>query len=305
MAKQTELKNLLQELEVVTRHHELVRTTPFQANQQARAFQKVDVAEKRVFSFFDALNTELADSARAYKNLQDQRNYLAQERDEARKAAEQWQNAAQKAKADLQELAQQVLAMTPTEAPTVPPGNDLDQYEFTDHPKAAGFNGALADALENGWTVVMLKQQGYIKVRDSFALKQVMAMKPADEVAPVENEPFNSTRAAAGDPIEVLMAPGVWVEKKFIGTFIDSRDVPMVSYVYEGEPDWVGMSQVRMKPKAPQQLQMFADVYRNSYGGAYGYLHSEPKSKRPPNAPTMPGIEQLVSDMPVTITVAK
>lgn len=242
MAKQTELKHLLQELEIATRTHERVRATPFQADEQARAFHTADVAEKRVFSFFDKLSTELEDSARAYKSLQDQRNYLAQERDEARKAAAEWQNAAQKAKADLQELAQQVMAMK--EVPHDP------------------------------------------------------VQLPTD--APQMGEPFNSTRAAAGEPIEVLMPADMWIEKQFIGTFVDGRGVPMVSYVHEGEPDWVGVSQVRMKPKAPQQLQMFANVYQANNGEVWGNLHATAEKAK--SAHVRPTIAAAV---PVTFTVAK
>lgn len=271
MAKQTELKNLLQELEMTTRAHERVRAIPFQDDQQARLFraadkaekrifsffdkvsaelqdsaaaykcvpeernylaQERDKAEKRVFSFFDKLNTEIEDSARAYKNLQGQRDYLAQERDEARNAAVKWQNAAQKARADLEELAQQVMAMTPS-------------------------------------------------------------------------EPFNEARAqpGVGDPIEVLMAPDVWIERQFMGTFVDGRGVPMVLYVHEGEPDWVNVSQVRMKPKALQQLQMFANVYgHKDPSGRVGALYETKEAAERAGAGA---VTLLAVGVPVTITVAK
>lgn len=205
MAKQTELKHLLQELEIATRTHARAMRFPLSHDERARAFHAADVAEKRVLSFFDKLSTELEDSARAYKSLQDQRNYLAQERDEARKAAAEWQNAAQKAKADLQELAQQVMAMK--EVP-----------------------------------------------RDPVQL-------PTD--APQMGEPFNSTRAAAGEPIEVLMSPGLWIEKQYIGTFSEARG-EMVTYVHNDAPDCAPLASVRMKSKAPQQLQMFANVFRGA-----------------------------------------
>lgn len=84
MAKQTELKNLLLELEIATRHRERVNNCETSLDEKARAFHEADRAEKRVFSFFDALHTELEESARAYKLIQAQRDFLVQERDKLR-----------------------------------------------------------------------------------------------------------------------------------------------------------------------------------------------------------------------------
>lgn len=233
MAKQTELKNLLQELEIATCAHERVRATPFQANQQVRAYHAANKAEKRVFSFFDKLSAELQDSAAAYKNLQEQRNYLVQERDEARKAAVQWQNAAQAAKAALQELAQQVMAMKGQE-PTVPPGN----------------------------------------------------------------EPFNDARARAGDPIEFQPRYGaVWQDCRYVGMRSTGDVVIEVGESCLSHP----VALVRMKSKAPQSLQMFANLYgRQGSSGQVGALYDTKE-----DADRMGSVTLLAVGVPVTITVVK
>lgn len=66
MTKQTQLRDLLQELENATRHHERCNnysTTPSFLELNL-AVQRVDVAEKRIFSLLDAL-TKDRDQARA------------------------------------------------------------------------------------------------------------------------------------------------------------------------------------------------------------------------------------------------
>lgn len=234
MAKQTELKRLLQELEIATRTHERTNNFSTTPDECARTFHAADIAEKRVFSFFDKLNTELEDSARAYKSLQEQRNYLALERDEARKAAVAQRNVAQKAKADLQELAQ-----------------------------------------------------------------QVMAMKEPVPTAP--NEPFDEKRAAAGDAIEICMAPDHWIEKKFVGMIDTVARGRQVAYEHNDSLDWAPVGSARMKAKPVTQLQMFADVFKQN-DTYWGQLHQAVSNHAIINAP---GRELLVRDLPVTITVAK
>jgi hypothetical protein len=106
MTKQTELKTLLQDLYRATFDHldAWAATRLGASHSTRRADEAVDVAEKRVFSFFDSLNSELAASASAYKALQGQRDFIAKERDEAFTTVRE-------VKADLQKLAQQVTEM--------------------------------------------------------------------------------------------------------------------------------------------------------------------------------------------------
>jgi hypothetical protein len=101
MTKQTELKNLLQDLHRATCEHLLATKNFALVSERGRLVKAVDAAEKRVFSFFDALDAKLQNNARAYKNLQDQRDYLAKELDTALAAV-------RKAKAELQQSSQNV-----------------------------------------------------------------------------------------------------------------------------------------------------------------------------------------------------
>lgn len=64
MTKQTQLKNLLQELEHATRTHQNLLNLTVDINERNKAFNAADIAEKRVFSLFDGLQRELESSRR-------------------------------------------------------------------------------------------------------------------------------------------------------------------------------------------------------------------------------------------------
>lgn len=59
MAKQIQLKNLLQDLERATRTHQNLLNLPVDINARNDAFNAADIAEKRVFSLFDGMQREL------------------------------------------------------------------------------------------------------------------------------------------------------------------------------------------------------------------------------------------------------
>lgn len=223
MAKQTELKRLLQELEIATRKHERTNNFSTTPDECARTFHAADIAEKRVFSFFDALNTELADSARAYKNLQEQRDTM--------------KRAADQAQASLQELAKQVIAMK----------------------------------------------------------------EPVPTATPQQ---FDEKRAAAGEPIEICMAPDHWIEKKFVGMIDTVARGRQVAYEHNDALDCAPISSARMASKT-QQVQMFANVFRDALDGRMTGALFDTELDAENLAYNRIKHKLIASAFPVTVTVAK
>lgn len=141
MAKQTELKRLLQELEIATRIHEHTNNFSSTPDTKARTFQAVDLTEKRIFSLFDKMRCESESHARASsQNLKaasdalDRCGALLIECDTFKRAADQ-------AQASLQELAKQVMAMKEP-APTATPEPFDEKRAAAGEPIEVLFNGA-------------------------------------------------------------------------------------------------------------------------------------------------------------------
>lgn len=117
-----------------------------------------------------------------------------------------------------------------------------------------------------------------------------------------EPRPFDLEAAKRGEPIEVMIASDNWIEKQFVGYFIDGRGVPMVVYIHADRPDWVPIAQVRMK--APEQITMYANVRRMSSGAVFGALYDS-KRAATLNAENHINGTQLATAFPVKITVNK
>ena len=87
----------------------------------------------------------------------------------------------------------------------------------------------------------------------------------------VKDVPFDSTRANAGHPIEVLVAADTWHERKYRGVMLgpDSKTY-VVHDAYKDGSDFSRLDHVRMK--APSELTFYANVYK--IGGPSGIIGS-------------------------------
>jgi hypothetical protein len=118
----------------------------------------------------------------------------------------------------------------------------------------------------------------------------------------VDPLPFDEERAKAGDAIEVQMASS-WIVKQFIGTFISTSGVPMVTYLHNGKPDWAPRASVRMKRKE-REVTLYANV-RYGAMGYHGALYDNANTARANGRDATTSGRPVATAIPVKITVAE